>query len=214
MKLKTITQQSWIRALDNKFKICSKKLTNFRICYKALICLFFLLAAAVAAADFSLEKANRIEQFLNRIANRRQPSLFLKKTAFSEIELNSYLNLIYIKKYAPEVTLIELRLRDKDQVSGSLKVKLAGEKYAAVPQFLRDVDVSFQGKFECSNYHMRYVFQELVINGSRYSPEILDEAFAAAQFNAKTRKSIFDWFTLLPGLKKVQSSEKTIYFYY
>jgi hypothetical protein len=32
-----LTQQSWIRALDNKFKICSKKLTNFRICYKALM---------------------------------------------------------------------------------------------------------------------------------------------------------------------------------
>jgi hypothetical protein len=31
-----LTQQSWIRALDSKFKICSKKLTNFRICYKAL----------------------------------------------------------------------------------------------------------------------------------------------------------------------------------
>ena len=53
---------------------------------------------------------------------------------------------------------IELRLRDKNEVSGSLKVKLAGEKYAAVPQFLRDIEVSFKGKFECSNYHMRYRF--------------------------------------------------------
>lgn len=179
-----------------------------------VIGLFFLLAATVAAADFNLDKAKRIEQFLNHIAIRRQPSLFLKKTAFSEIELNSYLNLIYLKKYAPEVTFIELRLRDKDQVSGSLKLKLTGEKYTAVPQFLRDVEVSFKGKFECSNYHMRYIFQELVINGSLFSPEALDEAFAAAQFNAKTKKSIFEWFTLLPGLKKVQSTEKTIYFYY
>jgi hypothetical protein len=181
---------------------------------KTVFGLFFLLAAAVVAADFNLDKAKRIEQFLNRIAIRRQPSLFLKKTAFNESELNSYLNLIYVKKYAPEVTFIELRLRDKDQVSGSLKVKLAGEKYASVPQFLRDVDVSFQGKFECSNYHMRYIFRELVINGNLFSPEVLDEAFAAAQFNAKTKKSIFEWFTLLPGLKKVQSTEKTIYFYY
>jgi hypothetical protein len=31
-----LAQQSWIRALDSKFKICSKKLTNFRICYKGL----------------------------------------------------------------------------------------------------------------------------------------------------------------------------------
>jgi hypothetical protein len=31
-----LAQQSWIRAFDSKFKICSKKLINFRICYKAL----------------------------------------------------------------------------------------------------------------------------------------------------------------------------------
>ena len=35
-EIRILTQQSWIRALDSKFKICSKKLTNFRICYKAL----------------------------------------------------------------------------------------------------------------------------------------------------------------------------------
>lgn len=181
---------------------------------KTAVCLFLAIAAMAAAADFSLDKAKRIDSFLTRIAARRQPALFLKKMAFSESELNSYLNLIYVKKYAPEVTAIELRLKDKNLVSGTLKVKLAGEKYAAVPQFLRDTEVSFSGKFECSNYHMRYAFSELVINGSRFSPDILDEAFSAAQFNAKIKRSIFDWFTLLPGLKNVQSSEKTIYFYY
>ncbi len=181
---------------------------------KTTICLLLWAAAALVAADFSMDKAMRIEQFLNRIAIRRQPSLFLKKVTFNEAELNSYLNLLYVKKYAPEVTLIDLRLHDKDEVGGSIKIKLSGEKYATVPQFLRDVEINFRGKFECSNYHMRYLFRELVINGSRYSPEIIDEAFGAAQFNAKTKKSIFDWFTLLPGLKKVQCSEKTIIFYY
>ena len=167
-----------------------------------------------AAADFSMNKAKRIDSFLSRIAARRQPALFLKKMAFSESELNSYLNLIYTKKFAPEVTFIDLRLQDNNLVKGTLKIKMAGEKYAAVPQFLRDVEVGFSGKFECSNYHMRFAFSELVINGSRFSPDILDEAFSAAQFNSKTKKSIFDWFTLLPGLKNVQSSEKTIYFFY
>lgn len=181
---------------------------------KTAACLFLSMAALAAAADFSLDKAMRIDRFLSRIAARRQPALFLKKTTFSESELNSYLNLIYVKKYAPEINFIELRLKDKNLVDGTLKVKLAGEKFAAVPQFLRDVEVRFSGKFECSNYHMRYAFSELVINGSRFSPDILDEAFNAAQFNAKTKKSIFDWFTLLPGLKNVQSAEKTIYFYY
>ena len=177
-------------------------------------CLFLSLAAFVAAADFSMNKAKRIDSFLSRIAARRQPALFLKKMAFSESELNSYLNLIYTKKFAPEVTFIDLRLQDKNLVKGTLKIKMTGEKYAAVPQFLRDVEVGFHGKFECSNYHMRFAFSELVINGSRFSPDVLDEAFSAAQFNSKTKKSIFDWFTLLPGLKNVQCSDKTIYFYY
>ena len=65
--------------------------------------LFLVLAATAAAGDFSPEKAKRVDDFLTRIAARRQPSLFLKKAAFSESELNSYLNLIYLKKYAPEV---------------------------------------------------------------------------------------------------------------
>jgi hypothetical protein len=176
--------------------------------------LFLALAAAAFAGDFSPEKARKIDSFLGRIAARRQPSLFLKKAAFSEAELNSYLNLIYTRKYAPEMTFIDLRLKDKNRVDGSLKVKLAGEKYAAVPQFLRDTEVRFRGTFECSNYHMRFVFSELVINGSHFSPDVLDEAYGAAQFNASIKRSIFDWFTLLPGLKNVQCSEKTIIFFY
>ncbi len=182
---------------------------------KTATLLFLALATLAAAADFSLDKAKRIDGFLARIAARRQPALFLKKMAFSESELNSYLNLIYVKKYAPEVTFIELRLQGQEPgQTAVLKVKLVGEKYSVVPQFLRDVEVGFNGRFECSNYHMRFAFSELVINGSHFSPDILDEAYGAAQFNAKTKKSIFDWFTLLPGLKNVQSSEKTIYFYY
>jgi len=181
---------------------------------KTIACLLLTMSVLAAAADFSMDKAKRIDGFLSRIAARRQPGLFLKKMAFSESELNSYLNLIYVKKYAPEVTSIQLRLKDKNLASGTVKVKLAGEKYSAVPQFLRDVDVSFSGRFECSNYRMRYIFSELVINGSHFSPDILDEAYGAAQFNAGIKRSIFDWFTLLPGLKNVQSSEKTIYFYY
>ena len=112
------------------------------------------------------------------------------------------------------MNVIELRLKDKNRVDGSLKIKLAGEKYLAVPQFLRDSEVRFRGTFECNNYHMRFVFSELVINGSHFSPDVLDEAYGAAQFNARVKRSIFDWFTLLPGLKNLQSSEKTIVFYY
>ncbi len=178
------------------------------------IFLLLVIAAPVVAGDFSLDKAQKVDRFLARIAARRHTSLFLKKMAFSESELNSYLNLIYTRKYAPEVTAIELRLQDKNLVSGSIKAKLAGEKYSAVPQFLREMDVRFSGMFECGNYHMRFVFKELVINGSHFSPDVIDEIYGAAQFNAKVKKSMFDWFTLLPGLKSVQSSDKKIYFFY
>jgi len=183
---------------------------------KRLACslLLLLLAASAVAGDHSLEQAQKVDRFLARIAARRQTSLFLKKVAFSENELNSYLNLIYTRKYAPEITAIELRLKDKNLVSGSIKAKLAGEKYSSVPQFLREMDVRFNGAFECSSYHMRFVFKELVINGSHFSPDVIDEVYGAAQFNAKVKKSLFDWFTLLPGLKSVQSSDKKIYFFY
>ena len=183
---------------------------------KRITCCFLALALAVlaGASDYSLEKARKVDGFLARIAARRQPSLFLKKMTFSENELNSYLNLIYVKKYAPEVTFIELRLKDKNLVSGSFKVKLAGEKYAAVPGFLRDTDVQFDGRFECTNYRMRFVFSDLVINGSHFSPDVLDEAYGAAQLNAKTKRSIFDWFTLLPGLKQITIDEKKLVCFY
>lgn len=169
---------------------------------------------ALLAAEFSPDKARKVDAFLTRIAARRQPSLFLRKAAFSESELNSYLNLVYVKKYAPEISLIELRLKDKNQVDGRLRVQLKGEKYAAVPQFLRDTEVQFRGAFECSHYRMRFVFSELVINGSRFSADALDEAFGAAQVGAREKRSLFDWFTLLPGLKGVQGSERTIFFFY
>lgn len=169
---------------------------------------------ALLAADLSLDAARRVDAFLARVAARRQPSLFLRKAAFSEGELNSYLNLIYAKKYAPEISFIELRLKDKNLVDGRLRVQLKGEKYAAVPQFLRDTEVRFRGAFECSHYRMRFVFSELVINGSRFSADALDEAFGAAQIGVREKRSLFDWFTLLPGLKNVQSSERTIYFFY
>lgn len=182
--------------------------------FLALLLLALAAAPAASSTEHSLDKAKRIESFLTRIAMRRQPSLFLRKTAFSESELNSYLNLVYTKKYAPEVTFIELHLKDKNLVDGSLKIKLAGERYQAVPEFLRDTEVRFHGAFECSHYRMRFVFSELIINGSHFSPDVLDELYGTAQFNAKVKKSIFDWFTLLPGLKNVQSSEKKIYFFY
>ena len=155
-----------------------------------------------------------MDAFLARIAAPRPPSVFLKKAAFSEKELNSYLNLIYVKKYAPEVSFIELRLRDENAVEGSLKLKLDKEKYAAVPAFLRETEVRFGGVFESVHNRMRFVFSELAVNGTRVAPDALDELFGVAQAGAKMKRSLFDWFNLLPGLKGVQSSDKSIFFLY
>ena len=173
-----------------------------------------LFCGWLAAEEFSSEKAVRIDDFLSRVARRRSSGIFLKKATFTEEEINSYLNLIYLKKYAPEVVHISLGLREKNEVSGTMKIKLADKSYDAVPSFLRDIDVQFGGRVECANYRMRYLFSKLAINGASFSPELLDEAFAAAQVRAKVKKSLFDWFALLPGLKNVATGDRTITFFY
>ena len=52
---------SGIRALDSKFKICSKKLTNFRICYKALT-LSLLILFLFPAIHFPQSSAEALIQ--------------------------------------------------------------------------------------------------------------------------------------------------------
>lgn len=178
--------------------------------------MFFLSAVVLTllATEFSVEKARRVDDFLKRIAERNRHSVFLKKMTFSEAELNSYINIFYIKRYSPEVKYLKLNLRKKNQVSGVMKVKLTGEKYEKVPSFLKDFEIEFDGKLECENYRVRYQFEKMEINGTLFSPEILDEAFYAAQSGFRIKKSIFDWFSLLPGLKNVLIEDKKITIYY
>ncbi len=67
--MKKLPQQSWIRALDSKFKICSKELTNFRICYKALmllVCLCLLMAAW--KSPINLSKLNKAKKAADLVA--------------------------------------------------------------------------------------------------------------------------------------------------
>ncbi len=179
-----------------------------------LLAAWLLAVVLLQGADFSPEQAKRIDDFLTRIARLKRSSLFLKKATFSQKELNSYLNLIYVKKYAPEVTAIDLKLENDDQLNGSAKVVLKGKSYEAVPSFLRDIDLRFSGRIESSKFRMRFLFDELIINGTRFAPELLDEAFGAAQGGAKVKKSLFDWFALLPGLKGIHCSAEQITFQY
>lgn len=183
---------------------------------KKILAIVLLLGAAAfaLAEEFSMDQARRIDDFLARIAKRRSQTIFLKKVTFREDELNSYLNLIYNKKYAPEVSYVRLKLSNKNFVSGTLKIKLDGKKYSAVPEFLRNVELRFKGKVESANYRMRFLFEELYVNNTRFSPEMLDGVFITAQVGAKVKRSIYDWFTLLPGLKDVILTDGAITFLY
>lgn len=166
------------------------------------------------AQEFSVHKAKKIDHFLQRIAKAPKTKVFLRRGTFDESELNSYLNMIYAKRYAPEVKYLKLKLKEKNQVSGTMKIKLLGKKYKDIPSFLRDFEIDFSGTVECDKYRMRYVFKTLKINGSSFSPELLDEAFSTAQGSVKVKKSLFDWFNFLPGIKKVEIDYKKIIFFY
>jgi hypothetical protein len=176
--------------------------------------LLTLLTVGLPSANFSVEEGRRVDDFLTRIAQRRSGALLLRKDTFSASELNAYFNLFYNKKFAPELTYLNLDLKDDNLLSGTAKVELKGKRYNAVPAFLRNVEVRFSGRIESGNRRMRFLINELVVNGAHLSPAIIDEAYSAAQGGAKVKKSIFDWFTLLPGVKGVSCSQGRATFLY
>lgn len=174
----------------------------------------FPFVMSAVTDEFSMEKAQRVDQTLKRIAKRNRKTPFLRKISFSQDALNAYLNIFYTRRYAPEVKYIKIKLEKDNNASGEMKILLKGKKYENVPAFLRDIEVEFSGKVQCEKYRMRYSFNTLKINGSSFSPELLDEAFGAAQLNAKVKKSMFDWFDLLPGIKDVVIDYKKITLFY
>ncbi|MCK5220408.1 MAG: hypothetical protein KAR14_02430 [Candidatus Aminicenantes bacterium] len=182
---------------------------------KRLLIIFFLIPLfLIPATEFSIERAKRIDGYLKRISARKTESVILKNITFSQRDLNSYLNLIYTRKYAREVKYIKLELGKNNYIGGNMKIVLKGEKYAKIPSFLKDFEIDFEGKVFCSNYRMRYDFEKVRINGTSFSPEILDEAFGAAQTGYKIKKSMFDWFRLLPGIKNIKTDHKKLIIFY
>jgi hypothetical protein len=173
-----------------------------------------LFSALLGAADHAYEQGRRIDDFLSRIAGRRSGAIFLRKATYSAEELNAWLNLFYTKKYAPEVTAINLELKDDNYLSGTARAELKGKRYDTVPSFLRSVDVRFAGRIESSNSRMRFLIEELAVNNTTLSPGALDEAYSLAQGSVKIKKSIFDWFSLLPGIKGLYCSRDRITFLY
>lgn len=172
------------------------------------------LAFADRATALSMDKAKRVEMMLERLAKQKRHSVFMKKVTFTEDELNSYLNLIYVKTETPEVTYVWLKLEKDNFVRGTIKIKLDAKEYSSVPSFLRDIELETMGKIECQNYRMRFIFQELKVNGNSFAPEILDEAFGAAQGGVKVKRSLYDWFSLLPGIKSITVGEREITIFY
>ena len=181
-----------------------------------IISIIFVLCGlfVFSSTEFSWEKAKRVDAILKRVAKYKKHRVFLKKLTFSQSELNSYLNLIYRKKYTPEVKYINLELEKDNYVNGTMKIKLIGKKYNNVPTFLRDIEVEVSGKVQCKNYRMRFNFDKLKVNGTNFSPAVLDEAFNAAQVNYKVKRSMYDWFDLMPGIKNIVVDEKKITIFY
>ncbi|MCP4221182.1 MAG: hypothetical protein GY765_41515 [bacterium] len=169
---------------------------------------------AKISSEFSVDKGKKVERILKRIAKKKRHSVYVRKVTFSQDELNSYLNIFYNKKYAPEVKYINITLGKNNFAEGSMKIKLVGKKYEKVPAFLRDIEVEFSGKVECEKYRMRYAFDKIKINGKTFSPELLDEAFVTAQVGSNAKKSMYDWFSLLPGIKNVVIDVKKITLFY
>lgn len=180
----------------------------------SIIILILTITGPVSAAEFSKEDAKKIDQFLKKAKKLRRKNVFLRKTTFTEKEFNSYINLIYIRKYAPEAKYVKLNLERKNAVSGTVKLKLTGKKYSKIPSFLKDIELKFSGIIVCEDYKMRLNFSGITINGTAYEPQVLDEAFSAYQVKQKVKKSMFDWFRLLPGLRNIQISKRHITLYY
>jgi hypothetical protein len=184
----------------------------------------FLFAAVLAwmpgmvlAADnneFSEARAKQVDLLLKRLAKEKRHKVFLKKVTLSQEDLNSYLNVVYIKRYTPEVKYIKLKLQKDNYVSGTLHIKLKGKNYEKIPEFLKDIEVETAGRVECENYRMRFSFETLSVNGTNFSPEVLDEAFGSAQSDYRIKKSMYDWFDLMPGIKKVVVDEKKVTLFY
>jgi len=181
---------------------------------KKILLILLLTPVFIFPSEFSIDKAKKIDRYLKRLATKKHESVILKKITFSQKDLNSYLNLIYARRYAREVKYIKLKLGKNNFVSGNMKILLHGDKYKNIPSFLKDFEIDFEGKLFCDNYRMRYDFEKVKINGTTFAPEILDEAFGAAQSGYKIKKSMFDWFRLLPGIKNLKTDYKKLIIFY
>ncbi len=181
-----------------------------------ILTIFTLLPHILMSADthHDMEKAKQMDLFLKKIAEDSRPRVFLRRKSVDQSTVNSYLSLIYLPRYAREVKEAQLSFHKDNWVSGRISIRLAGEKYRHLPGFLKEMDLEMSGIIESRPEQMRFQIKELKLNSTTFSPEILDEAFSTFQGGNKVKRSIFDWFTLLPGIKRISSDEGSLTIFY
>lgn len=188
---------------------------------KQLIVLFLFLfliglPSEIDAGDIrpDAEKANQLDLFLKKIAKDNKARVFLRRKSFDQSTVNSYITLLYLPRYAREVKEAHMDFHKDNWVSGRFSIRLAEKKYRQLPGFLKEMDLDVSGVIESRPEQMRFLIKELKINGTSFSPEILDEAFSTFQAGNKVKRSIFDWFTLLPGIKRISCDEGNLTLFY
>ncbi len=167
-----------------------------------------------AEGNYDRAGAERVAAFFERISGPRSESPFLRQATFSEIEFNSYFNLIHIPLQLPELRYLEMSFSPGNRISGRLQVELQADSYRLLPSGLRNARVEFSGLFECQAYQGRFILDELKVNGAAFSPNLLDELIQLVQSGKTKKKSLFDWYPLLPGLKQVKTGQASVTLFY
>lgn len=178
--------------------------------------LFFTLSLLGQQTDGHLDqqKALQLDQFLKKIAKENRPRVYLRRKSFDQTTVNSYLQFVYLPRFAREIKEAHLVFKKDNWVAGKISIRLSDSKYQKLPGFLKEMDLDLSGIIESRPEQMRFQIKELKLNGTSFSPEILDEAFSTFQGGHKIKRSIFDWFTLLPGIKRIGCDEGTLIVFY
>ncbi len=160
-------------------------------------------------------QAKEIELFLNKLRQSQAgQSPFLKEKSFTENDFNLYLQQIYIKNETPEVKEIKIDFTGKNSIFARLRIELDAVRYPKLPANLLKTTVEIASKIESNNGKMRLKPESIIINKISFSPQLLDQTLELAQSGKEKKSSIYDWFKLLPGIKKIEIDKGKITFYY
>jgi hypothetical protein len=181
--------------------------------------LILLAAASLVLSALSETGPSRavrdIDAFMEKMrAAPRSAVIFLKQRSFSEELFNLYLNQIYIKKEIPEVKQISMKFLENGYLQVDLRMELEPAKFSKVPAAFLKPRIEMKTTVESSNGKMRLKPSSIHLNGVPFSPELLNELLALAQSGRATKRSLYDWFELFPGIRKIEVEKARIIFFY